>query len=709
MLRSISLFTGSVRILLVPAIISALAAFFLAGPEQTLDLYAALAQDLVPIGDWRGVLEDEFGVRALSAACLGACSLIIFCMVLWAVGREFLRSAVFPKVESNTLIACVLGIVSFLPLLGLGIGLLRSGQHSANPRFAAGFASVLADLKLPEPLASNLVETLARVPLFLKGAGFASILAALIGVACCATIEARSTRSAVSPKRAFALWPWVVFAFMAISTVAGPIWLWDWTGPFFLAGVFFSCLIGGIAHISRLSQSSRLPIISAIVGWALLLSWLGLSDNHRAFNAPVRDATAVPPPDAADQFGRWLESRTDWKAFEDKKRPYPVYVVAAQGGGMYAAYHTAAVLASLQELCPAFTSHLFAISSVSGGSVGAATFRSVLKPDNQKSSRCGAPQTTPLSDATAGILRRDFLSPLLAYLFFPDVLQRFLPVALSSFDRTRALERTLASNALAVHPNAGIESYLAHWDPKGTGPALVFNSTEVMSGRRRLISPFTYTASEVGFLPVWGNPKEPAILSLPTAAFISARFPWLTPSAWYEEPTIDRSEKPLRIGLVDGGYFESSGASTAHDLIRVMDRELARRKLHGQVELYLLVLTSPELAHPRGPSSFTEIFDPIRTMLNTRDARAYTAIARAREELGYYGSPERVRVREFPLESLGLPLPLGWRLSGRSRIMIDLQVGDPSRCQTSNKNDLAHFRADCSAKQIYDELNRGLD
>ena len=58
---------------------------------------------------------------------------------------------------------------------------------------------------------------------------------------------------------------------------------------------------------------------------------------------------------------------------------YPVFVVSAQGGGLYAAYNTATFLARLIDLCPGFRRHLFAISSVSGGSVGAAVFASALR------------------------------------------------------------------------------------------------------------------------------------------------------------------------------------------------------------------------------------------------------------------------------------------------------------------------------------------
>lgn len=55
-------------------------------------------------------------------------------------------------------------------------------------------------------------------------------------------------------------------------------------------------------------------------------------------------------------------------------RVIPLVIVATAGGASRAAYWTGTVLAALQEGAPKFTDHLFAISSVSGGSLGAAAF-----------------------------------------------------------------------------------------------------------------------------------------------------------------------------------------------------------------------------------------------------------------------------------------------------------------------------------------------
>src|SRR5262249_39849276 len=143
---------------------------------------------------------------------------------------------------------------------------------------------------------------------------------------------------------------------------------------------------------------------------------------------------------------------------------YPVFIVAAQGGGIYAANNAARFLARMQDLCPGFRRHLFAISAVSGGSVGSAIFAAALHAeDGSVDSSAPDGKTCPkIADFLAGVgraqdidapgpaeqrvasvLATDFLSPLVARFLFTDFTQLFSPVAIPIFDRARFLEYTL--------------------------------------------------------------------------------------------------------------------------------------------------------------------------------------------------------------------------------------------------------------------------
>jgi hypothetical protein len=109
-------------------------------------------------------------------------------------------------------------------------------------------------------------------------------------------------------------------------------------------------------------------------------------------------------------------------------------------------------LSSAQQLCPNFTHHLFAISSVSGGSVGAAVFSAIMreaeregevKLSNAGCNQGGESSRPNLVEAASAVMSKDFWGPLQASLLFPDFLQRFLPWPIPQFDRAVALEKAL--------------------------------------------------------------------------------------------------------------------------------------------------------------------------------------------------------------------------------------------------------------------------
>ena len=87
-------------------------------------------------------------------------------------------------------------------------------------------------------------------------------------------------------------------------------------------------------------------------------------------------------PHDSSGFRDWLLARQgeiETYGARNRGQKFPIFVVAAQGGGYYAAYHSALFLARVADRCPNFGQHVFAISSVSGGSLGAAVFTEALR------------------------------------------------------------------------------------------------------------------------------------------------------------------------------------------------------------------------------------------------------------------------------------------------------------------------------------------
>lgn len=111
-------------------------------------------------------------------------------------------------------------------------------------------------------------------------------------------------------------------------------------------------------------------------------------------------------------------------------------VVATAGGGMRAAYWTATLLGRLHDTIPGFADQLFAISGVSGGSVGATLYRAAVATTSSGDGRCAG----ALEGCLQAILARDFLGPVAAALLYPDFLQQFLPIVIFP-DRSKAREQ----------------------------------------------------------------------------------------------------------------------------------------------------------------------------------------------------------------------------------------------------------------------------
>ena len=479
---------------------------------------------------------------------------------------------------------------------------------------------------------------------------------------------------------------------LTLAYVLSPLALPRFFGVFGILATFVLCGAAFALYFSLLTLRHRFPFIPLILAVAFVLSIFDFNDNHQV-RLLQPGADTPPPPDARptawEEFKSWHKSRPDLAGYPE----YPVYIVTAQGGGIYAAYQTALFLARLQDQCPAFRHHLFAISSVSGGSLGAATFASLMNanPPPPVPARTAQPagpcpaidrylrtdrqpppdsdKPGPLETAVGKVLAHDFLSPLVASTLFPDFLQRFLMVPIASFDRARVLEAAFeqAMRDLQVERKPVFErSFLAHWDAKASSPALLMNATDAGSGRRYLFSPFDIWtgvaakgvksgslvhfdfSNQLDALPAKkeGRPRRTLDLRLSSVVGVSARFPWMTPAATF--PIDDFEPSKLRkIRLVDGGYVDNSGVETALDLIQSLTEEMETvrdegnegrrlssvgRTPSGKVRLSLIVLSGGGFP-VRGSFALGETLEPVRTFLSTRESRAYAAIERANRTL----------------------------------------------------------------------------
>jgi hypothetical protein len=483
----------------------------------------------------------------------------------------------------------------------------------------------------------------------------------------------------------------------------------------------------------------RLPLLLVMFGCAIAFSLLGLNDNHG-----IRTSASLSAADGdhrdqtiADGFKLWLKSRKDLNLYKD----YPIYIVAAEGGGIYAAFRAATFLSGIQDLCPRFSHHLFSISSVSGGSVGAAVFAGLtksIKPKEERlSANSGCTKLDPgtrlkrnselfFSDVAESILSDDFLSPPLAAFFFPDLMQRFLFFPVQRFDRAAALERSVenswehhAASYQAKFPdnwqsqdNPLRQAFSRHWTHDSDTPALFMNTTEVETGRGFVISPFTFDAVGLSSSPLsfgsdsgTGSGATRRMVSTSTAAVLSARFPWLTPPGSFQSKSARRTggretTQETRTSLVDGGYFDNSGVVTAMHIIREIEGAIHELKPVPQITINLIILTSEGFGDPQTISG--DYMVPIHALLNTRSARATIAIEEAKRTLD---NKKSVTLSEAKLNGFGYPLPLGWRLSPITRLLIYGQNGIVASCQ-AGVADREMAGAECLKARIHRDLSR---
>jgi len=340
-----------------------------------------------------------------------------------------------------------------------------------------------------------------------------------------------------------------------------------------------------------------------------------------------------------------------------KETSHPMFVVASEGGGVRAGYWTALVLATLEDgakVPGSFSDHLFAISGVSGGSLGAAAF-DVLLAENPQG---------PIAAKVRPMLGRDFLGPLAGKMFLPDLAQRFLPWPFEGLDRAEALEGgwERADGRFA-------KPFTELFAGDRRLPALFLNGTEMESGSRIITSSVDWQASNRNQFTnaldgvAYMGPRR---IRLSTAVHASARFTYFSPAGRY----------PGGTHVVDGGYFDNSGGETARDILKVLSlQHWADVKpviiviQNGPEEPPLTDAEQEKVAAARARQHEAhELLAPIETMLNVRTA--HSDLARGELEEGYSNVPT------FELVVRGTVLPLGWTLSPGAIEDMEFQV-DP--------------------------------
>jgi hypothetical protein len=348
---------------------------------------------------------------------------------------------------------------------------------------------------------------------------------------------------------------------------------------------------------------------------------------------PITDTAAKQDPQC-----RSASSAGAGKAWHQGDK-YPVFIVAVEGGGIYAASAASIFLSELEDLDSQFDDHVFVVSGVSGGSIGAAVFQALDRETHQSSAPKSdgptaqqvppCPQYRPmpgdhgkrdLESEASNIMEDDHLSPVIGSVF-TEILGLPLNRAdslVASFEDSTASEDSMAGQDLCA-------PFQVHWQPGGFAPALALNTTWVEMGYRAAFAPFTLNDLDESLYSFTdkGMPEEKNI-SLMQAAGVSARFPVIMPP--FAEVM---SGGKKRWNFVDGGYADNSGATTALDIYKAVESVSPQ-----YVDLRLILITSsipqPDMtSNDISGTVFGDTVAPLDALMKVREDLGNEAVASA--------------------------------------------------------------------------------
>jgi hypothetical protein len=364
----------------------------------------------------------------------------------------------------------------------------------------------------------------------------------------------------------------IIFSVPVLRTYAA----WA-VGPAALTFGAIGCIIPITSIVIYATRPYRIPIVLVGIGAFVIFSlW---NDNHaiRTINGSTAAQARLSVRDA---YNIWRGRHPD---LQD-----PLILIASAGGASRAAYWTGTVLRAFDDRTEGtFFDHVFAISSVSGGTLGAVGYAAWLSEQNldAEKGKNGADQRRHFVQGFFGL---DYLGPSLAGLLYPDLLQRFLFVPIPFVDRARSLEEafeigwdgtmTCGTANCGARPGRFSQEYISLWanslrkNADGRWVPIVFaNGTHVETGKRIITAPVKVD-SEVFEDAYDFYSLNPAVRAS-TAVLNSARFTLVSP------PGRMRMNGRTTGNIIDGGYFENGALETLYDLSRFIEKLDHGRKI----------------------------------------------------------------------------------------------------------------------------------
>ncbi len=447
------------------------------------------------------------------------------------------------------------------------------------------------------------------------------------------------------------------------------------TLPMVICAISFYTIL--FTYLLMAGRNRKIRYITLVLLTGLIISSVFENPYHKVRMIPTQNTFQYT--DSLPAYIRsWLmKRRTEIDSFNIQTQDsFPVFIVNAYGGGIRAAAWTTMVISDLDKRFTdsgvrPFQHFVLAYSGASGGTIGL-------------SQLCAADYclaNDPLPAAWKELYKNDYLTPLIIGLMGRDIWNSSLGLHISP-DRS-VLQENVWEKQLRNMGIAYDSPFIKYWDTGGIHgkyevPLLFSNSYDVDSGLKAIVAPLRLSHLQFpGTIFVEDLLQQDISqgLKLSTGAFLSARFPLISPTG-----KIDNFHH-----FMDGGLKENSGAETSREIMEVFaktSKELGKTDaVFRKVKVVLLSLPNTVFGTDslQTASNIYELTAPITALMNNwvgNTRKADTINARNIDNYFHY-QYYQLRPSDLCIDNFKPVLPLGWQISDYALNQMEESLDSP--------------------------------
>lgn len=431
------------------------------------------------------------------------------------------------------------------------------------------------------------------------------------------------------------------------------------------------------SYLLVLGKKKGIQFVTILLVLTFVISSSSITDFHKVSLVEGTPTTVK----LRDYVRSWLEQRKDEmnKFNAETNTPYPVFFVNSYGGGIRATAWTTMVIGKLDKDLlryndQDFQHYVFSYSGASGGTVGLSLLcASRMGLENPSSRQIFYPDSADL------VYKHDYLTGNLVGVFGRDALMSSIAQNWYA-DRARLQESTWEKIMANYNINYSIPISKGWLGLKMEIPLLFSNTYDINTGYKGIVAPVKLdTADFPGTVFVNNLIGKKEDIRLSTAALMSARFPYVSPTGKFDE----------NHHFTDGGILENSGAETSYQTLLVFKSIIdSLKKTPGSgfenTNIKFNILSLPnglaQIDSLERVTNLNEIVAPALGILNSRNGNTVKSdsinrFTAKRNQWGYFS----IRPKERKINGAWPVLPLGWQISDYALLQMKATINDQQK------------------------------